>query len=63
MDASNAKTTALYKIEHLEKEIADLEKEKKLGRKEIDVIDAEIRLKRSEITQLRRKYLNYFYFF
>ena len=40
-----------------------LEYEMRTGKREIDSIELEIRLRRDEILSLRRKYINYFYFF
>lgn len=50
-------------IKRIEQQIRGLESEKRLGKREIDDIDHDIRCKRQEISDLRRKYLNYFYYF
>lgn len=51
------------RIKSLEMEIGSLELERRMGSREIDTIDNEIRARRQEITNISRKYLNYFYFF
>lgn len=50
-------------MEQLQGEILGLEREKQLGRRAIDVVDSDILTTQTQITQLRRKYLNYFYYF
>jgi hypothetical protein len=47
----------------LEREILDLEKEKLGGRREIDAIEQDIAARRMAITALRRRHINYFYYF
>lgn len=51
------------RIKSLELEIASLEKERQMGRREIDAVDSDIRARKQEITNISRKYLNYFYYF
>lgn len=53
----------LQRIKSLEMEIGVLEQERRLGSREIDAVDSEIRARRQEITNISRKYLNYFYYF
>ncbi len=50
-------------IKKIEVQISDLESEKRVGKREIDDIELDIRCKRQEIADIRRKYLNYFYYF
>jgi len=47
----------------LEREILDLEREKLGGRREIDAIEQEIAARRTAITAIRRRHINYFYYF
>ena len=47
----------------LEGKVVRLKAEKRLGAREIDLIDNDIKEATDEITQLRRKYLNTFYYF
>jgi len=47
----------------MEREIVDLEREKRGGRREIDAIEQEIASKMTAITELRRRHINYFYYF
>lgn len=53
----------LQRISALEREILDLEREKLGGRREIDTIEQEIAARRLMITDLRRRHINYFYYF
>ena len=53
----------LQKIEQLQAEIELMEKEKLIGRRDIDSLDTEIAEKRAEILHLKRSYLNTFYYF
>eukprot|EP00600_Ochromonadales_sp_CCMP1393_P006286 CAMPEP_0174963352 /NCGR_PEP_ID=MMETSP0004_2-20121128/5283_1 /TAXON_ID=420556 /ORGANISM="Ochromonas sp., Strain CCMP1393" /LENGTH=345 /DNA_ID=CAMNT_0016211969 /DNA_START=90 /DNA_END=1127 /DNA_ORIENTATION=+ len=58
------KLFAIQRISDLERRLKELEEEKRSGGyREIDAIDADIRRQRVEISALRRKYVNYFYFF
>jgi hypothetical protein len=50
-------------VEDLTLEIALLHDERRRGSRDIDAVEADIRAKQAEITELRRKYLNYFYYF
>lgn len=53
----------LQRIEELQRDIQHLEGEKRLGVREIDAVEAEIRSKRQQITEVQRRHLNYFYYF
>ena len=53
----------LQRISTLEREILDLEREKLGGRREIDSIEQDIAARRTTITDLRRRHINYFYYF
>jgi predicted nucleic acid-binding Zn-ribbon protein len=53
----------LQAIASLERRIADLNAEKQYSRREIDDIEHDITNLKKEIVQLKRKHLNYFYFF
>lgn len=51
-------------MEDLERAIALLREEQRRGSsREVDAVEAEIRAKQQEIAELRRKHLNYFYYF
>lgn len=58
-----AVTIAKQTIVSLEKRIEVLKNDRRRGVREIDEIDAEIKGLKNEIISLRRKHLNYFYFF
>jgi hypothetical protein len=58
-----AVTNAKQTIVSLEKRIEVLKNDRKRGIREIDQIDTEIKGLRNEIILLKRKHLNYFYFF
>jgi hypothetical protein len=51
------------KINNFQKEIERLEIEKVNGKREIDDIENDVKIIKTEIITLQRKYLNYFYFF
>ena len=48
---------------NLEGKVLRLKAEKRLGAREIDSIDSDIKEATDEITQLKRNYLNTFYYF
>jgi hypothetical protein len=50
-------------VAELEEKVVRLKAEKRLGVREIDSIDSDIKEATNEITLLRRKYLNTFYYF
>ncbi len=60
---SNIKQHALEAIQRIEFQIKELENEKRVGKREIDDIELDIHHKRQEIGDIRKKYLNYFYYF
>ena len=51
------------RVEALQQHISSLEQEMQSGSRDIDQIQSEINIKRQEITDLSRRYLNYFYYF
>ena len=51
------------KVEALSRHVERLQHEKKAGTREIELIDTEISEIQAEITRLKRKYLNWFYYF
>ena len=53
----------MQRIEDLERAILTVESDKRMGRREIDAADAEVRQLRKEIAELKRKYINWFYYF
>lgn len=56
-------TFYLQAVDSLEARILELKAEKRFGTREIDQIEGEMKDMRNEITRLRRRYLNYFYYF
>lgn len=57
------KEAAQQKIAELQLYLQQLEEEKVSGTRSIDDIDQDIASAKAEITQLKRKYINWFYFF
>jgi hypothetical protein len=47
----------------MERRITDLRNERRFGTRDIDDIESEIKQLQGEVTRLKRKHLNYFYFF
>lgn len=54
---------AMNLIRMKEQQVQALQNEKKVGRRSIDDVDAEIAQIEDDITTLKRKYVNYFYYF
>ena len=61
--SSSRKMDVQFQIQQLEGEVRLLEAEKITGRRDIDTIQGDIDALRDQVVQLKRKYLNWFYYF
>jgi hypothetical protein len=60
---AHSRESALQTIKGLEYQIQSLQRERQMGARDMDAIEKDIRNYQSQITDLRRKHINYFYYF
>lgn len=59
----HSRESAMHIISGLELQIQSLKRERQIGARDMDEIEKDIRRCQDQITDLRRKHINYFYYF